>query len=74
MGDETFYQYVTEAYSIVVFCKQLENESGRMMEIMANVKSSLTRTIWVYRTLLQYIITENRLEDGKFIIEGSTNK
>ena len=26
--------YVTEAYPIVVFCKQLENKQRRMMEIM----------------------------------------
>ncbi len=68
MGDETLYQYVTEAYSIIVFCKQLENGSRRMMEIMECViEKDGTR---VYRTLFQYIITENKFEEGKFIIEG----
>ncbi|MFI3255048.1 MAG: CpaF/VirB11 family protein [Eubacteriales bacterium] len=68
MGDETLYQYVTEAYSIIVFCKQLENGARRMMEIMECViEKDGSRT---YRTLFQYIITENRVEDGGFIIEG----
>ncbi len=68
MGDETLYQYVTEAYPIVVFCKQLENGSRRMMEILECVIEKDGNR--VYRTLFQYIITENRLENGKFIIEG----
>ena len=34
MSDETLLSYVTEAYPIVVFCKQLENKQRRMMEIM----------------------------------------
>ena len=68
MRDETLYQYVTEAYPIVVFCKQLENKQRRMMEIMeCEIKADGTRN---YRTLFQYTITENRIEDGKFVIEG----
>ncbi len=34
MSDETLMGYVTEAYPIVVFCKQLENKKRKMMEIM----------------------------------------
>ena len=68
MSDETLMQYVTEAYPIVVFCKQLENKSRRMMEIMeCEILPDGSRN---YRTLFQYIITENKVEDGKFIIEG----
>ena len=68
MSDETLVQYVTEAYPIVVFCKQLENKSRRMMEIMeCEILPDGSRN---YRTLFQYIITENKVEDGKFIIEG----
>ena len=33
MSDQTLMDYVTEAYPIVVFCKQLENKQRRMMEI-----------------------------------------
>lgn len=69
MSDETLMGYVTEAYPIIVFCKQLENKERRMMEIMeCEIMPDGTRN---YRTLFQYIITENRMdENGKFIIEG----
>ena len=33
MSDETLLSYVTEAYPIVAFCKQLENRERRLMEI-----------------------------------------
>ena len=68
MSDQTLMDYVTEAYPIIVFCKQLENKSRRMMEIMeCEILPDGTRN---YRTLFQYVITENKVEDGKFIIDG----
>lgn len=68
MSDETLLSYVTEAYPIVVFCKQLENRERRLMEIQeCEIHPDGTRS---YRPLFQYQITENRMEDGKFIIEG----
>ena len=68
MSDETLIGYVTEAYPIVVFCKQLENKERKMMEIMeCEILADGRRN---YRTLFQYIITENHMEGGKFIIEG----
>ncbi len=68
MSDQTLMDYVTEAYPIVVFCKQLENKQRRMMEIQeCEILPDGTRH---YRPLFQYIITENRMADGKFIIEG----
>ncbi len=52
----------------MVFCKQLENKQRRMMEIQeCEILPDGTRH---YRPLYQYVITENRMEDGKFIIEG----
>lgn len=68
MSDATLMDYVTEAYPIVVFCKQLENKQRRMMEIQeCEILSDGTR---VFRPLFQYIITENSMEGGKLIIEG----
>lgn len=68
MNDTTLMDYVTEAYPIVVFCKQLENKQRRMMEIQeCEILPDGTRR---FRPLFQYVITENRMEDGKFIIEG----
>ena len=72
MNDETLMGFVTEAYPIVAFCKQLENKERRLMEIMeCEIEPDGTR---VYRPLFQYQITENRVEDGKFIITGSHKK
>lgn len=66
--DQTLMDYVTEAYPIVVFCKQLENKQRRMMEIQeCEILPDGSRH---FRPLFQYIITENRVEEGKFIIEG----
>ena len=68
MSDETLLSYVTEAYPIVVFCKQLENKQRRMMEIMeCEILPNGDRR---YNTLFRYVITENHMEDGKFVIEG----
>lgn len=68
MSDATLMDYVTEAYPIVVFCKQLENKQRRMMEIQeCEVLPDGTRC---FRPLFQYVITENRMEDGNFMIEG----
>ncbi len=68
MSDATLMDYVTEAYPIVVFCKQLENKQRRMMEIQeCEILPDGTRR---FRPLFQYVITENRMEDGNFIIEG----
>ena len=53
---------------MVSFCKQLENRERRLMEIMECViEPDGSRT---YRPLFQYRITENRMEEGKFVIEG----
>lgn len=68
MSDETLMGFVTEAYPIVAFCKQLENKQRRLMEIMeCEILPDGTRR---FCPLFQYQITENRVEDGKFIIVG----
>lgn len=68
MSDETLMAYVTEAYPLVVFCKQLENKARRVMEIMeCEILPDGTRN---FRPLFQYHITENRMENGKFFITG----
>lgn len=69
MKDETLMGFVTEAYPIVAFCKQLENKERRLMEIMeCEIKPDGTRN---FRPLFQYHITENRVKNGTFIITGS---
>lgn len=68
MGDDTLMGFVTEAYPIVAFCKQLENKDRRLMEIMeCEILPDGTRH---FRPLFQYRITENRVENGRFIVTG----
>ena len=68
MSDETLMAYVTEAYPLVVFCKQLENRQRRVMEIMeCEILPDGARN---FRPLFRYHITENYMENGKFIIKG----
>jgi len=68
MSDETLMNYVTEAYPLIAFCKQLENKQRRVMEIMeCEILPDGSRH---FHSLFQYEITENRVENGKFIITG----
>jgi len=68
MADNTLMDLVTEAFPIVVFSKQLENKQRRLMEIMeCEILPDGSRN---FRSLFQFQITENRIEDGKFIING----
>lgn len=68
MSDETLMGFVTEAYPIIAFCKQLENKERRLMEIMeCEILPDGTRN---FRPLFQYQIGENRVENGKFVIQG----
>ena len=68
MSDETLMSFVTEAYPIVAFCKQLENKDRRLMEIMeCEILTDGTRN---FRPLFQYQIRENHIENGKFIVTG----
>lgn len=69
MADNTLMDLVTEAFPIVVFAKQLENKQRRLMEVMeCEILPDGTRN---YRSLFQFQITENRVENGKFIINGN---
>lgn len=68
MADNMLMDLVTEAFPIVVFSKQLENKQRRLMEIMeCEILPDGTRS---FRCLFQFQITENRVEEGKFIING----
>ena len=68
MADDTLMDLVTEAFPIVVFAKQLEDKSRKIMEIMeCEILPNGDRR---YNTLFRYVITENHMENGKFVIEG----
>ncbi|MDL2293778.1 CpaF/VirB11 family protein [Ruminococcaceae bacterium OttesenSCG-928-D13] len=68
MADDTLMDLVSEAFPIVVFAKQLENKERKLMEIMeCEILPDGSRR---YNTLFRFAITENRLEDGEFVIGG----
>lgn len=70
--DDTLMGYVTEAYPIVVYCRQLENKERRITNISeCEILPDGTRKL---HKLYDYDITENRLEGDRFIIEGSHRK
>ena len=66
--DDTLMQYVTEAYPIIVYCRQLENKQRRITNISeCEILPDGSRRV---RNLYEYRITENRLEGDHFVIEG----
>jgi pilus assembly protein CpaF len=68
MSDQTLMDYVTEAYPIVVFCKQLENKKRRLMEIAeCEILPDGTRR---FNTLFRYVIDENHMDGDETIISG----
>lgn len=66
--DETLMAMVTEAFPIIVFTKQLENKKRKIMEIMEC--EILPGGRQNFRTLYQYKIRENYMEEDRFVIQG----
>ncbi len=69
IADETLMSLVTEAFPIVVFTKQLENKQRKVMEVMeCEILPNGQRN---FHSLYRFNITENRIENDKFIIHGA---
>ena len=69
MKDETLMALVAEAFPIIVFAKQLEDKSRKIMQIMeCEISPDGERK---YHSLYKYNITESRFENNRFIIDGS---
>ena len=72
VDDNVILNLVTEAFPIVVYAKQLENKQRRIMEIMeCEICADGTRK---YHSLYRYKISENRIVNGNFIINGKHEK
>lgn len=70
--DETIYEYVTEAFPIVIFQKQLEDSSRKITEILeCEIDSDGLRR---FRPLWQYITEENTVVNNKVNIKGRFEK
>lgn len=72
VDDNVILNLVTEAFPIVVYAKRLENKERRIMEIMeCEICPDGMRK---YHSLYRYKISENRMENGKFIVKGEHEK
>ncbi len=72
MNEKTLYNLVTEAFPIIVFCKKLEDNSRKIMEITeCYIDDDGQRHI---KSLYRYKVTRNDKKDDKAIIEGHFEK
>ena len=73
MDDSILMQIMVEAYPVVVFTKQLEDRSRKIMEIIEGEDFIDGKPI--FRTLYQYDVTDNTTdENGKAIVVGKHRK
>lgn len=72
MDDNTLMDMATRGFPIVVFTKQLEDGSRRIMEI-AECESTMNAKP-IMRTLFRFNITDNKIIDGKSNITGYFEK
>ena len=73
MADDTLMDLVTEAFPIVVFAKQLEDKSRKIMEIIEGECCEGERLI--YRTLYSYNVLDNTVDaDGRPLVVGRHKK
>lgn len=72
MADEILMQIMVEAYPIVVFTKQLEDGSRKIMQIIEGEDFENGKLI--YRTLYQYNVSDNRIIHGTMTVIGKHQK
>ena len=73
MGDDVLMQIMVEAYPIIVFTKQLEDRSRKIMEIIEGECCEGERLI--YRTLYSYNVLDNTVDaDGRPLVVGRHKK
>lgn len=72
MADDILMQIMVEAYPVVVFTKQLEDGSRKIMQIIEG-EDYLNGQL-IYRPLYQYNIADNRIIDGKAKVIGKHQK
>ncbi len=72
IDNQTLMEFVTEAFPIVIYAKQLENKKRKITEIMECIVDEKGNVS--YNTLFRYKVTENRRERDKVIIDGYFEK
>ena len=78
IGDETLMSFVTEAFPIIVYMKQLENKQRRIMEIaeceIPESDGFLGTGPRVSRSLYRYDVRTNQIENNKYVVNGEHRK
>ena len=72
IDNQTLMEFVTEAFPIVIYAKQLEDKKRKITEIMECIVDEKGNVS--YNTLFRYKVTENRRERDKVIIDGYFEK
>ena len=72
IDDDILMKFVTEAFPIIVYVKQLADKSRKITEIMECIVDEKGNVS--YNTLFRYKVTENRRERDKVIIDGYFEK
>lgn len=72
MADDILMQIMVEAYPVVVFTKQLEDGSRKIMQIIEGIDYLDGKLL--YHTLYQYNVADNRMADGRIKVIGNHQK
>lgn len=71
VNDERLFEYIVKAFPIIVFVKQLEDKSRKIMEIMEGYVDG--RKI-KFNSIFNFQVSETKVVDGKTIILGEHKK
>lgn len=66
--DATLMSLMVEAFPIIVYQRQLEDYSRKIMEIIEGEKYENGKVI--YRTLFRYLVDDNYIENGQKVVKG----
>lgn len=72
VNDERLFEYIVKAFPIIVFVKQLEDKSRKIMEIMESYVDD-NRKI-KFNPIFNYEVIETDIIDGKTVIKGTHKK
>lgn len=67
-SDETLMKLMVEAFPVIVYQRQLEDYSRKVMEIIEGEEYENGKVI--YRTLFRYVVDDNYIENGKKYVKG----
>jgi len=68
MGDDTLMGLMVEAFPVVAYCRQLEDRSRKITEIIE--AEGFRGGKLDYRSLYRYVVEDNKEVDGKIKIIG----